>query len=228
MKPYYKYEIPEGYEARIEENNVIIQPKQSEDERIRNDIVTFIKFALEDGSVISPGSHTTKEEALAYIERQKTKEKYNRMTPIYNDQESFEEALDKAWKFYNDSGASAVDGYEDNRIELAFAKGFREGFLAGKQKEQSVEWSEEDEQWLESIIKDYEDSLVKDKDHAAIIEIKIDFLKSFRKQPHWKPSKEQMDALEASYSVLKTHDTWGEDEHLPILMLLINDLQKLL
>ena len=44
----------------------------------------------------------------------------------------------------------------------------------------------------------------------------------------WKPSEEQMKALEASYSVLKTHDTWGEDEHFPILMSLINGLQKLL
>jgi hypothetical protein len=52
------------------------------------------------------------------------------------------------------------------------------------------EWSEEDKQWLESIIQDYEDSLVKDKDHAAVIKVKIDFLKSLR--PSWKPSEEKM------------------------------------
>jgi len=47
-------------------------------------------------------------------------------------------------------------------------------------------------------------------------------------QEMWKPSEEQITAAKSVYSVLKSHDTWGEDEHLPILMSLINDLQKLL
>ena len=47
-------------------------------------------------------------------------------------------------------------------------------------------------------------------------------------QEMWKPSEEQITAAKSAYSVLKSHDTWGEDEHLPILMSLINDLQKLL
>ena len=51
-------------------------------------------------------------------------------------------------------------------------------------KLKSAKWSEEDEQWLESIIKDYEDNLTKDKDHAAVIKIKIDFLKSLRLKSH--------------------------------------------
>ena len=42
-----------------------------EDERIRKDIVALILFALEDGSAVSPGSRTTKEEAPAYLEKQK-------------------------------------------------------------------------------------------------------------------------------------------------------------
>ena len=47
-------------------------------------------------------------------------------------------------------------------------------------------------------------------------------------QEMWKPREEQITAVEAAYSVLNSHDTWGEDEHLPTLMSLINDLQKLL
>ena len=47
-------------------------------------------------------------------------------------------------------------------------------------------------------------------------------------QEMWKPSEEQITAAKSVYSVLKSHDIWGEDEHLPILMSLINDLQKLL
>jgi len=52
-------------------NKDLIVVIPDEDERIRKDIVALIKFALEDGSAVSPGSHTTKEEALAYLERQK-------------------------------------------------------------------------------------------------------------------------------------------------------------
>ena len=67
----YEREIPEGYEARIEGNKVILEPKEGEDERIRKDIINLIEFALKDGSAVSPGSRTTKEEALAYLEKQK-------------------------------------------------------------------------------------------------------------------------------------------------------------
>ena len=36
-------EIPEGYEARIEGNNVIIELMESEDERIRKEIISFFE-----------------------------------------------------------------------------------------------------------------------------------------------------------------------------------------
>lgn len=56
------------------------------------------------------------------------------------------------------------------------------------------EWSEEDEQWLESIIREYERRLSVDKDHAAVIQIKINFLKSLRPQPkqEWSEDDEKM------------------------------------
>lgn len=47
------------------------ESEESEEERVRKDIIGLIKFALNDGSAVSPGSHTTKEEALAYLEKQK-------------------------------------------------------------------------------------------------------------------------------------------------------------
>lgn len=129
-------------------SDIFPELKESEDEKIRTRLIALVETF---------GQGKYRDEMLAYLERQKAKEKYDRMAPIYNDQESFEEALDKAWKFYNDSGASTVDGCEDNRIELAFAKGFREGFLAGEQKEQQpAEWSEEEAKVLDSIIDDYE------------------------------------------------------------------------
>lgn len=55
-------EIPEGYEARIEGNKVILEPKESDDERIRKDLITFIcQFAPEHLKV----------QYVAYLERQK-------------------------------------------------------------------------------------------------------------------------------------------------------------
>ena len=59
------------------------------------------------------------------------KQKYDRMKPIYDARDSFESALAKAWKEYNDSGSRTVDGCEDNYVECAHAKGFREGYLFG-------------------------------------------------------------------------------------------------
>ena len=75
--------------------------------------------------------------AIAYLEKQKAKERLDRMAPIYNDKESFESALEKAWKYYNESTSRKVDSFEDDYIECVFSKGFREGFLyKEKQKEQ--------------------------------------------------------------------------------------------
>lgn len=77
-----------------------------------------------------------------------------------------------------------------------------------KQKEQGpAEWSEEDVEMLESIIKDYDylcriwlqdyEKRLGGADCEARIDIRnqITWLKSLRPQPHWKPSDEQIDAL---------------------------------
>ena len=53
------------------ENKVQEKSNWGEDnERIRNDIRNLVAFALEDGSAIAPGHNTTKEEALAWLEKQ--------------------------------------------------------------------------------------------------------------------------------------------------------------
>ncbi len=45
--------------------------QESKDERIKKDIIALIEFGLEEGSAVAPGSHTTKEEALDWLEKQK-------------------------------------------------------------------------------------------------------------------------------------------------------------
>ena len=105
--------------------------RESEDERIRKEIVEFIEWSV-DRHFMREDFHQAKRpsEWIAYLEKQK----YDRMKPIYDARESFESALEKAWKAYNDSGARTVDGCEDDYVECAHAKGFREGYLFGLEK----------------------------------------------------------------------------------------------
>ena len=63
-------EIPEGYEARIEGNKVIFEPKDSEDERIRKEIIDYLNFA-ESHNLLRVADHKKKKGWLAYLERQK-------------------------------------------------------------------------------------------------------------------------------------------------------------
>lgn len=107
------------------------QLRESEDETIRKEIYNFFKNFKETGTwkAIPDVSKW-----ITYLEKQK----YDRMQPIYDNQESFESALDKAWKSYNDCGSRTVDSCEDDYIECAHAKGFREGYLFGLEKQK--EW----------------------------------------------------------------------------------------
>ena len=57
-------EIPEGYEARIEDNKVILEPKEREDERIGKALILYIKFK---GSGILGWR---REELIAWLEKQ--------------------------------------------------------------------------------------------------------------------------------------------------------------
>ena len=103
---------------------LIPELRESEDERIRKEIIKYIQ------DFCNPCDPDC-DKWIAYLEKQK----YDRMQPIYDSIDSFESALDKAWKAYNDSGARTVDGCEDDYVECAHAKGFREGFLYGLEKQ---------------------------------------------------------------------------------------------
>jgi hypothetical protein len=107
---------------------------ESEDEVIMKALIDLVSTV---GEYYLPKLEV-RNKMLAYLEKQKAKEKQDRMMPVYNDRDSFESALEKAWKSYNESGARTVDGCEDDYVECAHAKGFREGYLFGieKQKEQ--------------------------------------------------------------------------------------------
>lgn len=70
-------EIPEGYEARIEGNKVILEPKESEDERIRKELLEEIEFIIphddetDSEGLILPSYHARIDRYKSYLEKQK-------------------------------------------------------------------------------------------------------------------------------------------------------------
>lgn len=134
---------------------IIPELRESDDERIRKILIHIVKGACGKYGIKYKGDEITEEKLIAYLEKQK----YDRMQPVYDNLDSFESALAKAWKAYNDSGSRTVDGCEDDYVECAHAKGFREGYLFGleKQKEQKLECSEEDKNMIERIVETIQD-----------------------------------------------------------------------
>ena len=106
------------------------QLTESEDEKIIDGFHTLLKGIRRDGGL------TLNKVPLDKCEAWLEKQKYDRMQPVYDNQESFESALEKAWNDYH-NGYENVDKLEDDYIKCAHAKGFREGYLFGfeKQKE---------------------------------------------------------------------------------------------
>ena len=64
------YEKKETFEKTERNKHISRELKERDDEEIRNGIIALIRFALEDGSAIAPGYNITKEEALAWLEKQ--------------------------------------------------------------------------------------------------------------------------------------------------------------
>ena len=70
MAKFYEHEIPDGYEARIEGNKVIIELAESEDERIRKKIIEIIRMVSGPDCDVYL-SEEGQAECLAWLEKQK-------------------------------------------------------------------------------------------------------------------------------------------------------------
>lgn len=114
-----------------------------------------------------------------------------------------------------------LDAIKAKYYDDGFKNGFDEGVASVKPA-----WSKEDEAMLDSIIsvvEDWENEQSEEEKEYYGATSKSDWLKSLRPQPHWKPSKEQMDALNA----LNCHGDLsyvGQQGH---LISLYNDIKKL-
>ena len=78
-------EIPEGYEARIESNKIILEPKESEDERIRKSMINYFKGLLVESSKQEFNDFINKEfkEYINWLEKQGEKNELRKVEPKF-------------------------------------------------------------------------------------------------------------------------------------------------
>ena len=62
--------IPDGMEARIDGNKIIVEPKESEDEKIRKVLINIVKGACDKYGIKYQGKEITEEKLLAWLEKQ--------------------------------------------------------------------------------------------------------------------------------------------------------------
>ena len=123
-------------------------------------------------------------------------------------------------------GKKWITPAELNRLEtLRYEAGFDDGVRSEmkKQKEQKpAEWSEEDEKHRQWILECLADGKRKVPEFAEQYQAAFDWFKSLR--PSWKPSEEQIEALERCVEYLEESDNEDADilaglcEHLKKLM----------
>ena len=169
--------------------------KKSENELIRKRLINLIKELAANKKAIHTGGYFVEgqdKKYIAYLEKQK-EQKY--------DNEYLEDVRQYA---YNKGIVDAEEKYKE---------------------QQPAEWSEEDEAKKENLI-----SIVKRALHGNEYRLLNDngatelitWLKSLRPQPHWKPTFEQMQALNEAKNEFEGSSDWDS------LDSLYDDLQKLL
>lgn len=172
-------EIPEGYEARIEGNKVILEPKESEDERIRKELLEEIEFIIphddetDSEGLILPSYHARIDRYKSYLEKQK--EQKPESCDCSRDEESY-----------------------TNGIHHVLMNPEAYGLI----KQKHTEWSEEDESAFGDLIWCIEQARksAKDENDMGNIWYAENWLKERLKslRPSWKPSEEQMWALDVA------------------------------
>ena len=71
----FEYTIPEGFEAEIKDGKVVIRPKESDDERIRKDLIAVFNMIKEKEGLGASWSGIKVEKIIAYLEKQKERPK---------------------------------------------------------------------------------------------------------------------------------------------------------
>ena len=138
-------QIPEGYDAKIEGDKIIFVEKESEDERIRKEIILIL-----GKHVSNQVSRLDINECITWLEKQKEP------TPVKFD-DDIEVGLDRALQIVK-AAKGNLCGYQsdDGIYECCHAIQILESILKNGIEQKSVEWSEED---IDAFVKSYSDSL---------------------------------------------------------------------
>ena len=185
-------EIPEGYEARIDGNKVIIELKETEDERIRKELYEFIK-------VNSPTEDANR--FIAWLEKQKEQNDKDEGStdftiyhPLKNGKGEYECI---PYSFYGSLTSFSEDKDLIDFLRTCFYTEEDCNEWIEQQKEQKpAEWSEEDRKMLDAIIKRYSFPIETDfsvfvgEDNLKDMREELGWLKSLRPQPRQEWSEE--------------------------------------
>ena len=245
--------------------------KESEDERIRKDICTYLKHKRETCTYPTPKKETLST-WIAYLEKQKENPKTADSIPsnCVSDAKWVSSVLTNAIVSLSDTVDYKCNEPLRYKQEIDDLKKLREE-IENQKEQKPAEWSEEDEKningismvleswdryhvspsglpslipgyisWLKSLRPQPEQkrhlgmkdqwccnvawAAVRDSDayNGEEKQFILDFLQRCNPQPHWKPSEEQMDALEKAWLECDSKETSV------VLSSLMSDLQKLL
>jgi len=203
--------IPEGFEATIDGDKIILTRIENEDERVRKALITYFQ-RFPYGSIEKAG--TNPKEAIAWLEKQGENKEINEVSyrigikRVLDNPESYGLEKQGEQKF--------IDYNEELKKCRENPLYFFDKYV--KIKERKSVWSVEDQNALEDI----KEAVVNywGGDTQDILLHWLKFLKNrVKSQNTWKPSDEQMDALNDVIS--------SRDIKYDILSELWNDLNKL-
>lgn len=202
IKKAYLYAQTDSTKAVLEE--ILPELAESEDEKIRKALIEHIKANKWADYVLF--QKFSPDDVIAWLEKQ----------------ESVEEIVERCKKSWYNEGK--IDGkFEGIDDDVKYLQGWYDALE--KQNEQNPAWSEEDEKMLDYALDMIEWYGGKNEDKSRLVS---DWLKSLRPQNRWKPSDEQMDALEHFVrSIGESGYASPYDANLKLVHSLLNDLKKL-
>lgn len=135
-----EWAVPEGYEAEIKDGKIIVRKKESEDETIRKNIISFLESHVPD----SPTSCIGKTQMINWLERQKEQKPAEWSEEVKKKIVFLERLI-----MYNvpEGTYSWVDGHKGGYVTKQEAISMLKSIRPVKQ-----EWSEEDEKIRSAIL----------------------------------------------------------------------------
>lgn len=224
MAQRYEHEIPDGYEARIEGNKVILKRKEIEDEKTRKGLWKY----FHDWQY-SPLCHTIKDKIREYVANH-----FIADTVVKTDMNDIVKATEEGVRLGMEEQKSA-EMRDSRQIALMIDNGRKSGVIEGRKQVvdnpeeyclcKPSEWSDEDENHFKHILNVLEDVQGEQMEKGFNnLNGDICWFESLRlrPQPNWKPSEEQMRALNRCLNYLDESD----NEDFGIMQELYDNLKK--